>query len=515
MDLTTTKKKTRITRMNPIRLSSVKVSDKPLDQIRKTIKLIGQAIQGGSVHLPIRNHAAALATTAGPKDYVGQVNAIFSDFVKNWRYVKDPVDNELIVTSPDAIYNLIIGGGKNSPGIGRGKGAGDCDDATVALGSMLQSIGIPVRIAVTAPPGFPAGPFFTHVFAQASIPGLGWISVDPVPWPKHTLGYTPQNSRIAFFNLDGKLIGYNGNVQGLQFFGNPEVIAMNIGPQTMSTLGSIPDIRYWQDIGLAGTDDDQEPLDWRKYVLRDFGRYAGSVGILSGEGLGLAAEVEYWQEPGGRLIARTPMLELAPQDYLYVKQNRAAYDGMLALGDDGTVYRYDGLAGWFKKLFKKAKSFVKKIGKGVKKLIKKIPGGKYLVKIGEKIFSIANKFVKPLVKFVGKYAAKLAPVAALIPGYGPAIAAGLYTAGKVANLMTKYGVELIGQKGKARNLKFKSGDSAKQFQKELKQAAEKQKKEQKSAERAKKTRITRSRAVVRTRRQPFTARGQRAAMAYR
>jgi hypothetical protein len=484
-------------------MSSVKVSNRPLDQIRKTLKLIGQAIKAGSRHLPIRNHAAALATTAKPKDYLGQVNAIYEDFVKNWRYVKDPLDNELIVTSPDAIYNLIIGGGASSPGIGKGKGAGDCDDATVALGSLLQSIGMPVRIAVTAPPGFPSGPYFTHVFPQVSIPGLGWLTVDPVPWPRHNLGYTPENSRIAFFNLDGKLLGYNGNVSGLSSLGQ-EVIEMN------TNTGLMPDLTRWQDMGLAGTEDGEEPLDWRKYVLKDFGIYSQRLGIMSGEGLGLSAEVNYWRGPDGSLVARTPMLELAPNDYSYIRQHRMPYHGMLALGDEGDIYRYDGFHGFFKNIFKKARGLVRKIGGAAKKLLKKIPGGKYLVKIGEKIFQIANKFVKPLMKFVGKYAAKLAPVAALIPGYGPAIAAGLYTAGKVANLMNEYGVELIGQKGKARNLKFKSGDSSKQFQAALKKAAEHEKKLQKLN---KQKRVTKSRAVVRARRQPMQARGQRAAMA--
>jgi len=485
--------------MRPVRMSRVKCGDKPLEQIRATIKLIGKAIQDGSHHLPIRCHAAALATTAPPKDYLGQVNAIFDDFVKHWRYVKDPVDRELLVTEPDAIYNLVIGGGPHSIGLGKGKGGGDCDDATIALGSLLQSIGIPVRIAVTAPPGFPAGPFFTHVFAQASIPGIGWISVDPVPWPRRNFGYTPENSRIAFFNLDGKLIGYEGNTVGLSSLFGEEVIEMK--------NTSIPDLQYWRDMGLAGTEDSQEPADWRRYVLKDFGIYSHDLGIMSGEGRCLSAEVDYFRAPNGQLVARTPMLELAPNDYEFMSKNYFPYHGMLALGDEGDVYRWDGLGGFFKKLFKKARGLVRKVASGAKKLLKKIPGGKYLVKIGEKIFKIANKFVKPLMKFVGKYAAKLAPVAALIPGYGPAIAAGLYTAGKVANMMTKYGVELIGAKGKARNLKFPAGDAAKKFQKELAKAAEQEKRQQSLA---KKQRVAKSRSTVKARRQPMRPRGQRA-----
>lgn len=445
-----------------------------LDQMRETIRIIGSAIKDGAKHLPIRNHAAALATTAGPKDYLGQLNAVFDSFVKNWRYVKDPFGTELVTRSPNALYNLVIGGGPKNPGIGNGKGAGDCDDATAAIGAQLRAIGFPVRIAVTSRPGAPPGPHFSHVFAQASVPGVGWLSVDPVPYPVHGLGYTPVHSRIAYYDLDGNLLGYEGNVRGLS--GYKEVIEME--------KSRIPDLTQYPDwgpyYGLSGQNDGAEPLDWRRHVLKDFGIYAEHLGIISGEGMNLSAEVEYMRMPDGSYVARTPMLELAPDDYAFVQQYKFVPHGAMALGDDGSIYRYEysGLGGFFKKLFKKAKSFVKKgiqkVGGVVKKVLKKIPGGKYLVKLGEKVWKIANKFVKPLIKFVGKYAAKLAPVAALIPGYGPAIAGALYTAGKVANLMTKYGVDLVGEKGKVRRLKFQSEKSSKDFQKALKQEAEKE-----------------------------------------
>lgn len=485
--------------MQPVRLSRVNVSNDPLDQIHKTLVLMGRAIKDGSEHLPIRNHAAALATTAKPRDYLGQLNAVYDSFVKNWRYVRDPLGKEFIHASPDAIYHMIIGGGKDDLGVGRGLGAGDCDDAAIALGAQLRSIGFPVRLAVTAPPGFPSGPSFTHVFAQASVPGVGWLTVDPVPYPRRGLGYTPEHSRIAYFNLEGRLIGHNGNVAGLRPLLGEEEIEMN--------TDYMPDLMQVQDMGLAGIDLEQTmPMDWRKYVLKDFGIYADRMGYMSGEGLGLAAEVDCWQEPDGQIVTRTPMLELAPDDYRHMATYGQPYHGMPALGDEGQQYTYDGFSGFFKKLARKIKKGIKKgikaVGRGIKKVIKKIPGGKYLVKLGQKLKKVALKFTKPLIKFVGKYAAKLAPVASLIPGYGPAIAAGLHTAGKIANLMRKHGVELIGKKGKTRNLKFKSGDSAKAFKAEL--AAEAEKEQRKRS--TKKTR----RQTVRARRAPMKPRGIRA-----
>ena len=237
-------------------------------------------------------------------------------------------------------------------------------------------------------------------------------------------------------------------------------------------LGNIGDVNRWTDYAGLGdyTPDAEDLMDFRKVGIKDFGIYAEAMGMLPN--MGMLAEVE--TDETGR--AWTPMLELAPHDYNYIRAWGKPYHGMVALGDNGETYIYDGFAGFFSKLFKKIKSGVKKVASKIKKIAKKviskIPGGKYLIKLGEKVWKVAKKLVRPLMKFVGKYAAKLAPIAAMIPGYGPAIAAGLYTAGKIANIMTKFDVAITGLKGKPRKLKFKSDKHAKAFQKALVQSAE-------------------------------------------
>lgn len=446
--------------------------------MRRTIKLVGQAIKNATNYLPLRNHAASLATLAKPKDYLGQVREIYKDIIKRWRYVNDPFGVELLTYGPEALYRLVLG--LDGKGVGRGYGAGDCDCVSAAAGAMLQAIGRPVRIAITAPPGAPAGRQFSHIFVQALVPRVGWVTVDPVVHPKHGFGHTPAHSRIAYFGLDGQLYGYSGNAKSLA--------GLQESGETMQPM-QIPDLTDWTDYGLGGVDYEPTaaPEDWRRYGLPNYGAYAETMGIISGEYLGLAAEVDL-DIYGRTVAARTPMIELDPTDYRYIQVMKRPYPGMLGLGDDGTLYEYDGTLGFFRKLFRKAKKAVKRVAKrikkGVKKVLKKIPGGKYLLKLGEKVFKIAKKIVKPLTKFVGRYAAKLAPVAALIPGYGPAIAAGLYTAGKIANLMNKYGVKLKGAKGTIRSLKFPSGSKAKKFKAALKKAAKKQKKKMKRQKRS-------------------------------
>lgn len=181
----------------------------PIEQMRETLRRIGTAIRNASVYPPIRNHAAAIASLAPPKDFIRQLMFVYGDFIRRWRYVKDPVSRELVTNSPQAIWRLTMAG--DGVGVGLGKGAGDCDCATVALGAQLESIGFKTRLATTAPPTHGPGSLFSHVFIQAFVPKLGWITVDPVLHPKQPFGATAQNSRIAYWDLDGNLIGFQGN----------------------------------------------------------------------------------------------------------------------------------------------------------------------------------------------------------------------------------------------------------------------------------------------------------------
>lgn len=249
-------------------------------------------------------------------------------------------------------------------------------------------------------------------------------------------------------------------------------------------------IEEWQDYGLAGVAEpehtDQGPIEWSTLGLNNWGwmdspsgriSTTQAYGMIDGAYLGgMMAEVDENDNWGGGFV-RTPMIELAIDDYNYVQKTGAPYNGMLGLGDTGELYYYDGLSGFFKKLIKKAKKKIKKVARrikrGIKKVLKKSKFGRFLLKVGGKIHKIAMKIVKPLIKFVGKYAAKLAPIAALIPGFGPAIAGGLMVAGKVANLMRKYGVATKGVKGAVRGLKLKNPKALPAFQAALRNEAQK------------------------------------------
>lgn len=451
-------------------IKSLPVRGGPTDQQKLTVKLVGRAIIEGSRYYPIRHRAARLAARAAPKDYLGQVREIYNDFLKRWRYVKDPIGRELVTAGPKALFETVMGGD------GQGRGAGDCDCASGAMGAQIASIGIPVKLATTAPVGAPAGPLSSHIFPQANIPGHGWVTVDPVVYPEHGFGYTPPHSRLITWDLTGGLLSQSGNSRGLR--GCEDLKGVN------TMLGEYDVDRFVDYGGLGDCAPSHGTLpDFRVYGIKDYGAYTDQLGMLPG--MGFAAEVdEVDEDDHGR--AWTPMLEFAPHDYAYLSKRKKPYDGMGAVGDNGEFYEYDGSLGFFRKLFKRVKKGIKKglrrAKRFAKKLLRKIPGGKYLLKLGKKVWKVAKKLVKPLMKLVGPLAKKLAPIAALIPGYGPAIAAGLQTVGKVAGLMKKYGAKLATPKdGGISRLKFPSGNAAKAFQSALKRSAERLAREQKSA----------------------------------
>jgi hypothetical protein len=398
-----------------------------------TIQLVAKCIRDSSSYLPIRNLAASVATRAAPKDYFGQVQEIYKDFLDRWRYVRDTFGVETLAASPRAVFHLVMGG--DGRGVGGGKGAGDCDDAACAIGGLLAAIGMPVRIATSRSPMRTTG-LFSHIFIQCHVPGHGWISVDPVGHPVHGFAWTPPHSAIALWDINGTQIAGDdllGSVGG-------EEGSMNYG---YGLLGS-SDQYYWDERPLHAPGG-ENPLPFDVYGLAGFGSYADTMGYV-GDGRGYLIEVDEDNAVGGGYV-RTPLLEMAPGPYELLNRHNIVLDGTMALGDDGSVYEYDGLNGFFKKVWGKIKGGVKKVGRkiigGVQKVLGKTKFGRAIIRLKNRILTVGLKIVKPILKVVGKWAPRLAPIAGMIPGVGPVIAGYLVAAGTAAKLADKWGVDLV------------------------------------------------------------------------
>jgi hypothetical protein len=122
----------------------------------------------------VRQHAIDILLARGvpAKDYLGEIKAIFEWVQQAVRYTKDPLDVELLHT-PRRMIELR---------------AGDCDDMTILLGSMLESIGHQVRLVLAGPDA--ARPDrFSHIYLEVQHQGR-WIPLDPTM--PHPMGWAPR-----------------------------------------------------------------------------------------------------------------------------------------------------------------------------------------------------------------------------------------------------------------------------------------------------------------------------------
>jgi hypothetical protein len=140
----------------------------------RTVAHIKSLILQGAKDFSVRQKAIDILRTRAvrPKDYLGEIKALFEWVQRNIRYTRDPFRVELL-HSPMRMLELR---------------AGDCDDMTILLGAMLQSIGHPVRVVVVGPDPLRPG-LFTHVYPEVSYRGR-WIPLDPTM--PHPMGWAPR-----------------------------------------------------------------------------------------------------------------------------------------------------------------------------------------------------------------------------------------------------------------------------------------------------------------------------------
>jgi hypothetical protein len=137
-----------------------------------------------------------------PKDYLSEIRALFEWVQKNVRYTKDPFRVE-VLHSARRMLELR---------------AGDCDDITILLGSMLESIGHPIRLVIVGP-DISRPKLFSHIYLEVKYKSK-WIPLDatmsfPVGWAPRLLvrKIIPFNRRFSMMNTNSNFHG-NKSVRG-------------------------------------------------------------------------------------------------------------------------------------------------------------------------------------------------------------------------------------------------------------------------------------------------------------
>lgn len=138
----------------------------PGDQgTRQTLEAMRRLSREGAKELEVRAQAIAIVQRAGvrPSDFAGEVRALFEHVRDRIRFLRDPVDLELVQAPRVTLRNQV----------------GDCDDKATLLAALLRAIGHPARLAFRAVATRPQLPrMFTHVYVVADVDGRR-LALDP------------------------------------------------------------------------------------------------------------------------------------------------------------------------------------------------------------------------------------------------------------------------------------------------------------------------------------------------
>ena len=134
----------------------------PHRDLNQTAEYMRELAWEGQTSPLVREFAINALRRVKPKDALSEVGALYYACCRDIHYLGDPIGNELL-QHPEVTINTA---------------AGDCDDMSILLGSVLLmseilSVGYPCRYKLV---GFKNGPP-SHVFLEANVNNK-WIALD-------------------------------------------------------------------------------------------------------------------------------------------------------------------------------------------------------------------------------------------------------------------------------------------------------------------------------------------------
>lgn len=145
-----------------------------------TLQLMRRMVNRYKRSSAIREAALSLIAGLRPKDWRGEINAVFVFVRDHIRYTRDIRGLETLQV-PEVTLDL---------------SAGDCDDKSTLLATMLESIGHPTRFVAV---GYKSPGNYSHVYVETRL-GPRWLTLDATM--PHELGWSPRSpvSRLVVHN---------------------------------------------------------------------------------------------------------------------------------------------------------------------------------------------------------------------------------------------------------------------------------------------------------------------------
>lgn len=129
--------------------------------VKATLQIMVSVVRKTKATLPIVTLARTIVKSCPAKDYVCEATALQQYVQRTIRYTRDINDVEQI-QFPEQTLSM---------------GTGDCDDMSILLAALAESVGFPSRFAAIGL----SGQGFSHVLTQLMIPGSGWVSAEVIP----------------------------------------------------------------------------------------------------------------------------------------------------------------------------------------------------------------------------------------------------------------------------------------------------------------------------------------------
>ena len=144
--------------------------------VHQTLGIMRRMVREFKTDLGIRNAATTAIYLTPERAELHEVTALYELVRDTVRYVRDVSDVETLMT-PDKTLALRLG---------------DCDDQTVLLATLLESVGYPTRF-VAAGYQFPGE--LEHVYLQV-FAGGAWVDLDPTE--REYFGWAPPDPIAVF-----------------------------------------------------------------------------------------------------------------------------------------------------------------------------------------------------------------------------------------------------------------------------------------------------------------------------
>jgi hypothetical protein len=198
---------------------------------RRTLQNIQRLIRQGVKDFYVRQKAIDILfqRKVPAKDYLGEIQALFEWVQRHVRYTKDPFRLE-VLHSARRILELR---------------AGDCDDMTILLGAMLESVGHPIRLVIVGPT--PLRPdLFSHIYLEVYHKGR-WIPLDATM--HFPMGWAPRTFVKKIISMERR----------------PNMLSENTTPQSPTAPSPVPD--WLRGLLRAVRQEGMKPKDERVRTL--------------------------------------------------------------------------------------------------------------------------------------------------------------------------------------------------------------------------------------------------------